>query len=109
MKRMLGVLAVAVFSISLSSVAFAGGDVWKKCASCHGADGTGQTKMGQKLNVRDFTKAEVQASFTDDDIVKAIKEGVKDDSGKLVMKGDKGKLTDDEVKELVKKTRSFKK
>ena len=106
MKRILSALAVAAFTISLSSVASA--NVFKKCASCHGKDGKGATKMGKKLSVRDLTDAKVQASFTDDELVKAIKEGVKNDAGKLVMKGDKGKFSDADVKELVKITRAFK-
>jgi len=110
MKRITLVLAMVAFSLSTTAVAYAdGASLWKKCASCHGADGKGDTKMGKKLNIRDFSKADVQAKFTDDDIKKAIKEGVKDDGGKLVMKGDNGKLSDGDVAELVKFTRSLKK
>jgi len=35
----------------------------KDCAKCHGADGKGQTKMGQKLNVKEYTDAKVQAGI----------------------------------------------
>ena len=31
------------------------------CAKCHGADGKGDTKMGHKLDIKDFTDAKVQA------------------------------------------------
>jgi cytochrome c553 len=109
MKRITLVLAIAAFSVSTTAVAYAdGAALWKKCAKCHGADGKGDTKMGKKLKVRDLTKADVQASFTNDDIKKAIKEGVKNDAGKKVMKGDKGKLGDADIASLIKFTRSFK-
>ena len=42
------------------------------CAKCHGEDGKGQTKMGQKLGVKDFTDAKVQADLKDDAAFKAI-------------------------------------
>lgn len=60
---------------------------WEEhCAKCHGAGGKGDTKMGKKLSIRDLTDAKVQASFTDEEIVKAIKEGIKDKTGKMQMK-----------------------
>ena len=80
----------------------------KDCAKCHGADGKGQTKMGQKLGVKDYTDAKVQAALKDEAMAKAIKEGVKDKEGKVVMKPAEG-LSDDEVKGLVALVRGFKK
>ena len=77
------------------------------CAKCHGADGKGQTKMGQKLGVKDYTDAKVQAGLKDDAAFKAIKEGVKADDGKTLMKPAEG-LSDDDIKALVAKVRSFK-
>lgn len=80
----------------------------KKCGSCHGKDGKAATDMGTELKVGDLTKADVQAKFTDDQAVKVIAEGAKEKgSGKEVMPGFKGKLSDDEIKELVKVVRSF--
>ncbi len=80
----------------------------KDCAKCHGADGKGKTKMGEKLGVKDYTDAKVQAEMKDADMVKAIKEGVKDKEDKTKMKAF-GDLSDDEVKALVAHIRSFKK
>ena len=80
----------------------------KKCASCHGKDGTGNTTMGKKKGARDYTDAAVQASFTDDEGIKAILEGVKKD-GKESMKGMADKVTADEAKALIAHIRSFKK
>ncbi|MBA3849360.1 MAG: cytochrome C [Opitutus sp.] len=78
------------------------------CVSCHGADGKGETKMGKKLKIRDLTDAAYQAKFTDADIVKAIKEGVKSETGKTTMKPIEG-LTDDEINALVAHVRTLKK
>ena len=50
----------------------------KNCTKCHGADGTGKTKMGEKLGIKDYTDAKVQGAMTDDAMVKAIKDGAYD-------------------------------
>jgi cytochrome c553 len=80
----------------------------KSCAKCHGPDGKGDTKMGKKLGIKDYTDAKVQAAFTDADATKTIKEGKKDSDDKILMKPADG-LSDDEVKALVAYVRAFKK
>jgi cytochrome c553 len=83
-------------------------ETWDKtCAKCHGADGKGQTKMGQKLGIRDYTDPKVQAAFTDEEAFKALKEGLKDKDGKTQMKPVEG-LSDEEIKGLVQHVRKFK-
>ena len=57
-----------------------------QCAKCHGSDGKGDTKMGQKLGCKDFTDAKAQADIKDDAAFKALKEGLKSDDGKTLMK-----------------------
>ena len=57
----------------------------KECAKCHGKEGKGDTKMGQKLGCKDYSKAEVQSKMKDEEAFKAIKEGLKKD-GKTLMK-----------------------
>jgi cytochrome c553 len=79
----------------------------KNCAKCHGPDGKGDTKMGKKLEIKDFTDAKYQASLKDDAMLKAIKEGVKDGE-KVRMKAAEG-LSDEEMKALVTHVRAFKK
>lgn len=79
----------------------------KSCASCHGKDGTGNTKMGKKAGAKDYTTAEGQ-KWSDAEGVKAILEGVKED-GKSKMKAFSGKVTEAEAKELVAYIRKFKK
>jgi mono/diheme cytochrome c family protein len=77
------------------------------CAACHGKDGKGATMMGRKLGIKDMTDAKVQASFTDADATKAIKEGVSE-GGTQKMKGFSDKLSDTDVKALVAYIRSLK-
>ena len=103
-------LASALFVAALVSASAGDGkEIWgKSCAKCHGEDGKGQTKMGQKLSVKDFTDAKVQADIKDEDALKAIKEGVKDKEGKTLMKAAEG-VTDDDAKALVQLVRGFKK
>ncbi len=79
-----------------------------KCAVCHGKDGKGDTKPGQKSGVRDFTLAKVQETMKDEAMIKAVKEGVK--KGEILkMKAYGDKFSDEEIKSLVKYVRSFKK
>jgi cytochrome c553 len=78
------------------------------CAKCHGAEGKGDTKMGQKLGAKDFTDAKVQADLKDDAATKAIKVGLKSSDDKTLMKPF-DTLSDDEVKALVAYVRGLKK
>lgn len=78
------------------------------CAKCHGEDGKGATKMGQKLGCKDYTDAAVQAELKDDAALKAVKEGLKDKDGKTLMKPAEG-LSDEDIKGLIAYMRSFKK
>jgi mono/diheme cytochrome c family protein len=110
MKRLFIALTISAFAIGLTATAHADGAAVfkKKCSSCHGKDGKGQTKMGKKLGARDLTDAAVQDKLTDAQITEAINNGKKNDAGKKVMKGFKGKLSDAEIAELVKVVRAFK-
>jgi len=80
----------------------------KACAKCHGKDGKGDTKMGQKLGAKDYTDPKVQAALTDEAAFKATKDGFKDKNGKVLMKPSED-LSDDEIKALVAYMRTFKK
>src|SRR5690242_10021542 len=108
MKRILALLILGFLAAGVSARAADAKENWdKQCAKCHGADGKGDTKMGKKLEVKDYTDAKVQAAMKDDEMAKVIKEGKKE--------GDKTKmkafteLTDPEIKALVAHVRSFKK
>jgi cytochrome c553 len=109
MKKTILFAVIIGFAASLNCLAADAKENWEKtCAKCHGPDGKGQTKMGQKLGIRDYTDPKVQADLKDEDAIKAIKEGVKDKEGKILMKAVEG-LSDDEIKALVAHVRSFKK
>jgi len=78
----------------------------KHCLKCHGADGKGQTTMGKKLKVMDYTDPKMQAKFTDEEAFKVTKEGKKE-GDKTLMKAYKDDLSDQEIKELVAYVRKF--
>jgi mono/diheme cytochrome c family protein len=80
---------------------------WKgKCASCHGADGKGQTDQGKKMKVEDMTAAAWQKGKTDAQVKKAIEDGAK--KGDAVMEGFKDKLDAAQIDGLVAYVRTLK-
>lgn len=103
-RTMVATLAVA-FLFAFTTTAAAQDDaaaLYKsRCQVCHGADGKGDTPAGKKLGVKDFHSPEV-TKMSDAELVEAIKKG----KGK--MQGYEGKLTDDQIKSLVKYLRSLK-
>lgn len=96
-----------VGAASISHAADAASNWSDNCAKCHGADGKGETKIGKKLHVKDYTDAKVQADLKDEEMVKAISEGVKE-GGKEKMKSFKGDLSPAEINDLVGYVRKFK-
>lgn len=104
LRTAIAMLAI-VFLFAFTTHAFAQNDtaaLYKsKCQVCHGADGKGDTPAGQKLGVRDFHSPEV-ARMPDAELIDAVKKG----KGK--MQGYEGKLTDDQIKALVKYIHSLK-
>ena len=109
MKRILvttlAVCAAAALSVQAADVKE---NYEANCKKCHGEDGKGQTKMGQKSGCKDYTDAKVQADMKDDQAFKSIKDGMKD-GDKELMKPFAEKLKDDEIKALVAHMRTFKK
>jgi mono/diheme cytochrome c family protein len=84
---------------------------WKtKCASCHGADGKGATDQGAKMGISDYTDAGWQKSKTDDDLKKAITDGVNREKAgkKQEMEGFKEKLPPEQIDQLVAYVRALK-
>ncbi len=83
--------------------------IWEKdCAKCHGLEGKADTKAGKKIGAIDFTDPKNQEKFTDEQMFKAIKEGVKEKDGKVKMKAAE-KVTDEQIKEMIALVRAFKK
>ena len=77
------------------------------CTKCHGDDGKGQTKVGKKLNLKDYTDAKVQAEMTDADMTKAIADGVFEKE-KEKMKAYKAEFSADEIRDFVAYVRKLK-
>jgi len=98
------VLTVLAFTLVFStwSLADSAADTYKaKCAACHGADGKGDTSTGKMMKIRDLSSPEVQ-SQSDADLAKIIT------NGKGKMPKYEGKLTADQINDLVKYIRTFK-
>ncbi|MGC8830350.1 MAG: c-type cytochrome [Verrucomicrobiia bacterium] len=107
-KNILILAAVGLLSAGLSIGLAA--DVKKlyedECAKCHGSDGKGQTKMGKKLGVKDYTDPKVQAELKMDKALKALKEGLKEGDKTLMKPFD---LPESDLKALVEYMKTFKK
>jgi len=102
-------IALASFvGLALTASASDGKAVWENsCAKCHGADGKGDTNMGKKLKILDLSSAQVQAGFKDEDAADAIKNGKKNQNGKVTMKPIEG-LSDDDIKAVIAHLRTLK-
>ena len=94
------VLAVAVLALVCSTYTFAdaGADYKAKCQMCHGANGAGNPGM----KTRDFASADVQKQ-SDAELTDIVTKG----KGK--MPAYDGKLTKDQIGDLVKWIRTLKK
>jgi cytochrome c6 len=110
-KKVFAVIAIASIAAIVCTRSSAGTSVspadaaatYKaKCASCHGADGSGQTAVGKKMNLKDLRSAEVQG-MTDDQLLAIISKG----KGK--MPGYEKSLGAATCKDLVAYIRSLKK
>ena len=71
------------------------------CGVCHGDDGKAQTEQGKAKKARDFTSKEWQKSVDDARLMKSITDGRE----KMPKFGKK--LTEDEIKALVKEVREI--
>ena len=79
-----------------------------KCATCHGADGKGDTKMGKQKGVKDMTTAEWQKAVTDQQIIDAILKGIDRTEGDKKVKMEPLKEgTEAEAKALLGVVRGF--
>ena len=97
------VLGVAFVFSTWSVAADTGAEIFKtKCAACHGATGAGDTTMGKNLKLRDLGSPEVQKQ-TDDELANIIT------NGKGKMPKYDGKLTKEQITEVVKYIRTLKK
>ena len=109
-KKLIPIIALSAFiAIPAVSSASTGEEVWMKyCKKCHGDDGKGETAMGKKFAIRDYTDPAVQAEWSDEDIKVAVVDGVTDENGKKVMLAFGKKLSEEEVDAVVTYLRSLK-
>jgi len=81
--------------VGATASAQAGADLYKaKCQMCHGADGTGDTPAGKTMKAPSFKSPEAK-TMTDAELTAIISKG----KGKMPTYA--GKLTPDEIKDLV--------
>jgi cytochrome c6 len=102
-----GQLAIlTLLGLSLATPGFAqqsGEATYKaKCAMCHGADGLGETPAGKAMKANSF-KSDADVKASDADLIKVTKDG----KGK--MPAYTGKLTDDQIQEVVTYIRTLQK
>ncbi len=106
-------LLILTGTVFVSSLLYASAgdvkEVWQKeCAKCHGLGGKADTKMGKKLELKDWTDPAVQEKMKDEEMAKVIKEGKKD-GDKMKMKAYAETVSETDAKELIKMIRGFKK
>lgn len=108
MKRLITAFVITIGAALTVSAADVEANWNKHCVSCHGKDGSGQTRMGKKAGAKDYRDPKIQAEIKADEALKNIKEGMKED-GKEKMKPFADKLTDDEIKLLIAHIKTFEK
>lgn len=108
MKTIIAALAIIAGSAVASQAADVDANWNKHCASCHGKDGSGDTRMGKKSGAKDYRDPAVQAAVKPDVALKNIKDGMNED-GKEKMKPFADKLSDDEIKALIAYIKKFEK
>lgn len=50
----------------------------RRCAGCHGDDGKGDTRVGRKYDIADFTDRKWAKGWSKAQVMKTVREGVKD-------------------------------
>jgi cytochrome c6 len=99
------VFAVAlVISLSTFTLAQSAGEATfkKNCVMCHGADGTGKTKMGLKLGSADLTSNDIQ-SLSDEALAQTLR------NGKGKMPAFDKTLTPEEITSVIQYVRTLRK
>ena len=104
LKYVTRVCVVSVLAVStLSFAQKSGADTYKsKCQSCHGADGSGNTPAGKSMKAKPFSSPDI-VSASDADLIADTK------NGKGKMPAYAGKLTDDQIKDVVAHIRTLQK
>jgi|HubBroStandDraft_4_1064222.scaffolds.fasta_scaffold44614_1 cytochrome c6 len=95
-KGQFAILTLIGISMAVPAMAQQSGEATykAKCAMCHGADGVGDTPVGKSMKVNSF-KSDADVKASDADLIKVTKDG----KGKMPAYA--GKLTDDQIQEVV--------
>ena len=95
----IGVLAISTISFAQGS----GADIYKsKCQMCHAADGSGNTPAGKSTKRVPFSSPDI-VKKSDEEFIAITK------NGKGKMPAYAGKLTDDQIKDVVAHIRTLQK
>jgi len=103
LTKKLALFAVVVFLALTTSSSFAqdaAATFKAKCAMCHGPDGSGKTPMGEKLSIHDLRSADVQKQ-SDAELTQIVTKG------KNKMPAYDGKLTKEQIDQLVAQVREL--
>lgn len=97
-------LTLVCVSLAAPALAQSGGEATykSKCAMCHGADGLATSGMAKAMKVPSV-KSEAFLKLSESEMVAAT------ENGKNAMPAYKGKLTNDQIKEVVTYMRSLEK
>ena len=102
-RALLVVCVVTLIFPSWTFAADSGAEVYKSnCAPCHGVEGKGDTAPGKAMKVKDLASDEVQ-NQSDADLTAVI------EKGKKPMPAFEGKLTKEQITDVVKYLRALKK
>jgi mono/diheme cytochrome c family protein len=106
--KLLFAAGAALLVPAVASAATAQENWTKDCQKCHAADGSASGPMGKKLKLKNYTDPAVNAAMTDEAIIAAIKDGVKDEAtSKMTMPAYAAKYSPDDITALVALIRSF--
>ena len=103
MRKTLITGAILTIAGLCATASFAGGDkalYQQHCVRCHGADAKGDTKLGMKLEAKDYSNPKTWEGLTDAAAAKSVKIGFKDKEGKTIMRPTEG-LTDADAKGII--------
>ena len=103
MRKVQAIILFAVVALSATAARADGkADFAAKCQMCHGADGAGKTPMGSKLNIADLRSDAVQAK-SNAELEKTVS------AGKNKMQGFEGKMSKQQIAEVVAYVKALKK
>ncbi|HUS19614.1 MAG TPA: cytochrome c [Terriglobales bacterium] len=100
-RSLIAIIMAAGVLGSATAWADGGADYKVKCQVCHGANASGETPAGKKLGAKDLRLPEAQKK-TDAQLVAIVRDG------KNKMPAFKGKLTEEQMKDLVSVIRGMK-